>query len=693
MKAFSFLFLVSCFWFLVLFARTKKKELEIKNEKTKPRNEEPKTRNRKQETRNKKPETHPLAFIALLTIYLFLPPHLFAKQPSPLPPGALDTLETINIKDADLRDIFRGIAQQYDLNIAVDNAIEQRATVRLTKLPVIEALEFLCEEHDLLLSRKGHIFRIYAAEPEAPPPPVIDVLMADSLLSVDLQGEELDDVVRALMKASGENIMIRQGVRGPVKGALTGVPFDTGFRLLMENNGFSVRERDSIYRIDRLGTPAEDGSPARSFWVQVEDSLVTLDVAGAPISDLLRELAAQLEVNIVTYQAPEGQITARVNNLTLDATLNYLFKGTNITYRKEGDVYVVGSKQTSGIASMRLIRLDHIRADAAIELVPESMQEEALIQVVKEHNGLMVTGTNDVIVELEAFVEELDYPTPQILIEALVVDFTETDLFNLGIEFGKDAEMAGGFRDGNYSFNNDGLRANGDGPRLSDYLTPFGDMLGIRNIGRLPEDFYFKINALAKDGKANIRSRPQISTLNGHPASISIGTTQYYILETNTPLQSPSNYYLQETQRFETIEANVRLEVVPWVSASGEVTAEIRPEFSTPVGNFDPEVPPTINSRLLDSTVRLQDGETIILGGLIQEEETVNYTKVPILGHIPLLGQLFRSRSHETRKAELVIFITPHVFYGNEEEPLKWNQLRESLNMPREDSGSILEKN
>ena len=611
--------------------------------------------------------------------------------PADLPLGARDTLETLNIKDADLRDIFRSIAHQYDLNIAVDNTIDQRVTVRLTRIPVIEALEFLCEEYSLLLSQKGHIFRVETPPPEEPALPAVDISMTDSLLSIDLQGDELEHVVRALIETSGENIMIRQGVRGPVKGTLSGIPFEIGLQMLMENNGFSVRERGGVYRIDRFGMQTEGGAEARSFWVQVENGLVTLDVAGAPISDLLRELAAQLEVSIVTYQAPEGQITARVNDLTLDATLNYLFKGTNITFRKEGDVYVVGSKQTSGIASMRLIKLNHIRADAVIELVPESMKEEAMIQVVKEHNGLMVTGTNDVIVELESFVREIDYPTPQILIEALVVDFTETDLFSLGIEFGKNAETAGSLRDGDYSFDDNGLIAGGDGPKLSDYLTPFGKMLGVRNIGRLPEDFYFKINALAKDGKANIRSRPQISTLNGHAASISIGTTQYYILETNTPFQSPSNYYLQETQRFETIEANVRLEVVPWVSASGEVTAEIRPEFSTPVGNFDPEVPPTINSRLLDSTVRLQDGETIILGGLIQEEQTANYTKVPILGHIPLLGHLFRSRSHETRKAELVIFLTPHVFYGDEAEPVKWDQLRGSLNTPLESSGSLLE--
>ena len=612
----------------------------------------------------------------------------------PLPPGLQDTLRAINIKDADLRDIFRTIAHEYDLNLAVDNAINQRATVRLTNLPVIEALEFLCEEYNLVLTRKGQIVRINAPEEVVPPPPVVNVSLQDSLLSMDLQGEDIDLVVRAIMDIADVNIMVRQGVKGNLRGTLNAVPFEVGFPTLMHNNGFSVRERDGIYHIDRLGMEEGSSGGGRTFWVQVDDDkLVTLDVANVPISNILRELAAQLEVSIITYQAPEGQLTARVNGLSLDATLNYLFKGTNITYRKEGEVYIVGSKQTSGIASMRLIRLNHIRADAVIELIPESMKEEAIIQVVKEHNGLMVTGTNDVIVELENFVREIDYPTPQILIEALVVDFTETGLFSLGVEFGRDAETAQTVQDGDYGFNDDGFTLSGNGGKLTDMFSPIGSALGIRNIGKLPDDFYMKINALAKDGKANIRSRPHISTLNGHPASISIGTTQYYILNSSTPYQSQTNYYLQETQRFESIEANVRLEVIPWVSSAGEVTAEIRPEFSTPVGNFDPEVPPTINSRVLDSTVRLQDGETIILGGLIQDEKTVSYNKVPGLGDIPLLGHLFRSRSHENRKTELVIFLTPHVFFGDESEPDKWDELRGNLQTPLEDTGSLLQNN
>jgi type IV pilus assembly protein PilQ len=132
----------------------------------------------------------------------------------------------------------------------------------------------------------------------------------------------------------------------------------------------------------------------------------------------------------------------------------------------------------------------------------------------------------------------------------------------------------------------------------------------------------------------------------------------------------------QESERFEQVEANVKLSIVPWVSASGDVTVEITPEFKTPVGTLSSNVPPTINTRVLDSTVRLKDGETIILGGLISENETSKVSKIPFLGDLPFIGKLFRTSSKSKVKTELMIYITPHVFYGDENEVEKWNSLR-----------------
>lgn len=610
----------------------------------------------------------------------------FSLNASFLPASAFLQMEAMNVRNLDIKDVFRGIGTQYGINLVVDNSIVQPVTIRLSELPVIDVIEFLCEEFDLQLVQNGRILRILPPvkipEPETVKPEIRVGVDQEGRLSADLNGEDLDEVIKKLSIESGRNILVRQGVKGSLRGMIRNVPFDSGLLTLLGNNGFSVRERDSILIIDRLGSSSEAGNVTGSFWVNVTNDVVSLDVTNAPIDAILKEIAFQSNLNMITYTAPEGTITAKFQELPVDVALNMIFKNTNITFRRDGTVYFIGSKTSSGIATTRLIRLKHIRSDGVLGLLPESLKRSASIQVVKELNGLMVIGTNDIIFETEQFIAQIDFPTPQILIEALVVDFEDSDMYELGVMFGTsrapDSSFAGTFMNFGGTAGNDGLTVQADGNAINRMLGNT-EIFGTR-IAVLPNDFYARVRAMSRDGLINVRSRPQISTLNGHSATITIGTTQYYILKSTTPLQSPNQIVTQESERFEKIEANVSLTIIPWVSASGEVTAEILPEFSTPVGGLNPNVPPTINTRILESTVRLKDGETIILGGLIQDSEVTVNNKVPILGSIPWIGKLFRSTSREMRKSELVIFITPHVFYGDENESEKWLRLQEQLN-------------
>jgi type IV pilus assembly protein PilQ len=186
------------------------------------------------------------------------------------------------------------------------------------------------------------------------------------------------------------------------------------------------------------------------------------------------------------------------------------------------------------------------------------------------------------------------------------------------------------------------------------------------NIGKLPSNFYLNLKALEQKGVANIRSRPLLATLNGTPASLSIGTTQYFLLNTTTPYRDQTQLYLQQSQNFQSIDADVKLDITPYVGSDGQITVEIKPDFKTPVGTFSADVPPTINKRSMSSTLIMREGETIVLGGLIQESETETRTQTPILGSIPLLGYLFSHTTKSKDKSELIIYVTPHISYGEE---------------------------
>ncbi len=608
---------------------------------------------------------------------------------SQLPEQAYTNVSGLNLSGAPVGDVLRAIGRQYDLNVIVENSLEAMVTLRLSDIPVIEALIYIVQEYNLKLTQSGSLLKVSSLEEPADPLGTLRVEFKDGLLTIDASQAPLDRFVRLVTERTGSNLVLQNGVSGTLDGYIQQVPLQEALQTILSNNGYSLREGENVWVVSRLGyrMGQEGGTPSGAFWINVDNDLVSMDVVDAPITDIVREISYQSQISIITYGLPEGVITAKTENLTIDQTLNFILRGTTFTFRKESDIYIIGDKSTSGIATNKLIRLEHLRSDVVLSLIPESIKGQSTIQVVKEQNGLLVIGTNDIILELENFITEIDHPTPQIMIEALVVDVQTSDMYQLGVSLSQGVAPDSSFFNPFTAFfgqgqeQEGGLTLQGRGTDVNNVFATGGNLFGIANLGKLPNDFFFRIQALDQQGVVNIRSRPQISTLNGYKASIEIGTTQYYLLTSTTPLQSPNQIVTQESQRFEQIEANVLLEITPWVSSSGEVTAVIHPEFNTPVGQFNPDIPPTINSRILDSTVRLRDGETIILGGLIQESESETINKVPILGSIPLLGRLFRNKSTSVSKSELVIFITPHVFYGDESDSRKWQQLREQMDL------------
>lgn len=606
-----------------------------------------------------------------------------------LPAGALATVSEINVRDADLRDVLRGLGAEYGLNLSVDNAIDRRVTLRLSDLPVVDIIEFLANEYDLVLDQNGPVVGVSPwIPPPSPPTEAPDPIVLyddEGRLTLDLAGADVRRLARAVSTATGHNVIVRDGVTGPTRGYLRRAPFESGLRAVLSSNGFSLHQRDGIYEIGRPGGNA--GTSQGGFYLHVDpDGYVDLDADATPTDAVLRELVAQSGIDIAALQPPTGTVTAQASGLSVDQALDLILRGTDVTYRFDNGVFYVDARGQPGTTTARLLSLKHLRAERALELVPQEVMGGLSLTAVSEHNAVMVVGPVDQIHAVEAVLEAIDRPTPVIHIEALVVEYLVDDILDLGVEFGRDTEAARvesersdryEFADGVFETTGDGERANG----IVGILDPLARLFGARQIGRLPDDFYFRIQALAREGLAHIRSRPQVSTINGETASLSIGTTQYYLLTDSVPLVSGDQIIVTESQRFEQVEASVKLEITPWVGESGQVTTRIRPEFSTPVGAFTDGVPPTISSRILESTVRLADGETIILGGLIESTDRVVYSKVPVLGSIPLIGRLFSSRRTEMTESELVIYLTPHVFYGDDRDADRWRDVSESMGL------------
>jgi len=619
---------------------------------------------------------------AIAVLLLFVGVASFAQQADstqPQIPEAAQQLTSLNFKDTDIRDIFRALSLQHNLNIFVDNSITKRITVASQKVEVHEAIKFICEQNDLVVTLEGGIFRIANLPPpkvEPPPVRVPFVYFENGLLSVKFKNDDLEQCILRIQEKSGKNILITSGTTGTLSGKLSDIEFDVGFTQLLNNNGFAVQKKYEIYIVSRLdyfvGKQGEQRSQAGPYWISVRDSLVTLDVTNAPIDRVLSDMIRQLNTDVVFYNAIQGTVTARATSIPLPRALDLVLRNTNYGYRQSEGIYFVGEKSNKALVETRLIKLKYLRSEKILESIPPSISSLATLKVMKEHNGIVAIAPTDVIGQLEEFLAQIDQPVTQVLIEAIVVDYDLSRGLELGVE-------AGGVGSGDtvgveglpYSII-PGLNVTFSGNRLNRALKDigsinlFGTDLNVANLGKLPSNFYLNLKALEQKGVANIKSRPLIATINGHQASLSIGTTQYFLLKTTTPYRDPTQVVFQESQTFQTIEADVKLEITPYVGSDGLITVEIKPDFRTPVGQLSAEVPPTINRRALSSVVIMREGETIMLGGLVQESESETRSQVPILGSIPLLGALFSSTSTTTRKSELIIYVTPHISYGEE---------------------------
>lgn len=297
--------------------------------------------------------THPDSFSIRIS-------SLQSSSPS-IPAEALQAIQVLDFKNTEIKDIVRGLATKYNLNVFVDDAISQRITLRLANLSVHEALRFIAKEHGLNMTLEGNIYKITL--PEIPKP--LAVSYEDGRLTVDVKDEEAEKVIRAIAEKSRKSLVLKQSAGGKITGYLQAVPFEPGLQALLTSNGFAVRKKDEIYFIERnhaANNGANSNTPQSGAWVTVSDSLITLDVMDVDLNWVVRELSTQMGKEVFIYGALAGKVNAQCSALAFDQVLDYVFKGTNYTYRREGKVYFIGDKNLSGIASTQLVRLKHIKA-------------------------------------------------------------------------------------------------------------------------------------------------------------------------------------------------------------------------------------------------------------------------------------------------------------------------------------------
>ncbi|WP_457680938.1 type II secretion system secretin GspD [Thermovibrio sp.] len=288
----------------------------------------------------------------------------------------------------------------------------------------------------------------------------------------------------------------------------------------------------------------------------------------------------------------------------------------------------------------------------------------------KGSNSLIVLATPEDFQIIKGIVKSIDVKRPQVFVEVQIVEMSMDKLLQMGVEWKFLSR-------GNYVPFGGSLY--GNLPLQPGYPSASpGLLLGIAKWRNGVPDIGLLINAYAKEGGVNVIATPQILTLDNEEAEINISKVIPY--STGVKYDTNNNPVISYDYK----DVGIVLKITPHITASGEVRLKVYEKVEDVIGyaNADQTAPIT-SKREARTTVDVKDGQTLVIGGLIKKKKLTTVEKVPVLGNIPIIGNLFKKTGHQIEKTNLLVFITPRVVRSVSEEnsltQMKINEYRENL--------------
>ena len=310
------------------------------------------------------------------------------------------------------------------------------------------------------------------------------------------------------------------------------------------------------------------------------------------------------------------------------------------------------------------------RSRSTTRQYPNNQVGNAIITVDPDSRNLIVVADDDTARHISQVISNLDRPKPQVLIKVVFVELTHNNSSDIGIEGGFTHNLFDGTNNVSAFANAFGLSAlnspsiGSNAPLVNTFGQPITSFVppppgaGLYQI--LGQDYQVTLRAIAQAGKAKVLSRPSIIARNNQPATILVGQTVPLI--TSVRYDSLGNAINGITYT----DVGIILRVTPFITADGLVEMIVSPETSAVSATDRVQIQnatfaPVIDKRSADTVVVTPDGQTVIIGGMIQTQKAESESKIPFLGDIPWLGNLFKRKIKSGSDTELIIFLTPHI--------------------------------
>lgn len=596
-------------------------------------------------------------------------------------PGMNEKVD-LSISGVSIQEFIRAVGVNNNLNVTVDPTLDIKIVNNFSKVTAIDVFLFLCKNYNLDISFVGPIMS-FSKYNQIVTPKVnarkINVSYDKSfdLLTFDLQNDTLSSVAKEITKLSGKNIIFSPELNGkmisgyvqnsPFNSALEKLSFANDMKVSITSDGFYVFEKKiSISDNNKSAITSNNNFSSSSNskqslnGISYKDGLISVDVQNTPIADLVYAVSKELGKNYFLFNEIKGNTTVKMKDTDYETFLKLLFNGTDYTFKNEGDVYLLGDRNLEGLRQSKLITLKNRTIEKISDYIPAELKKGIEIKLFEDLNGLIVSGSQPRIIELEKFLREIDVVVPLVHIEVIIADVRKSRSISTGISAGLGSKPAAATNGTVLPQIDLSLNASA----LNNIISGVNG-LGIVNLGNVTPNFYLSLKALEEDGALKIRSTPQIATLNGHEATLKVGSTVYYLeVQNNLVNTTAVNTNIAQTQQYKSLDANLEITIDPQVSGDEQITMNITVDQASFTERISNTAPPGKLNRNFKSLVRVKNGEMIMLGGLEENSNNNSGKGLPLISRVPVLKWIFGNRTRSKSENKLTIFIKPTIVYS-----------------------------
>ncbi|MFH1489776.1 MAG: secretin N-terminal domain-containing protein, partial [Pseudomonadota bacterium] len=415
-----------------------------------------------------------------------------------------------------------------------------------------------------------------------------------------------------------------------------------------------------------------------------ENDLLSVNFLNVDIREALSALAMEREINIVTSQEVSGMISVHLFGVGLDEALRAISLAGGFNFQKQGEMYYIYKPKERIDPDIRNLETRTLKLKyAEVGKVQEAVNQMEGMRKIKSHEPsgtIIIEDTRNNIERVESLIRHMDVMPKQVMIEAKILEVSLTDDMAFGVNW-NDFLYKGAVELGTGGFTTAIKPV--DVPISPVPATGTGLFSNIITRAGTREQFTAALDILQTKTKVNTLSTPKILAIHGKPAKVQVGGQQGYKVTT-------SNLGVA-TETIQFIDTGTILDITPYIDDDGNVLLNVKPSINS--AKIEAGIP-VVSSTAVSTWLIAKNGETVFIGGLIQDTKTKTREMIPCLGGLPLFGAAFGRTVQGTGKSELIVLITPKILEPDDQAshqgPIK--KMEEAVEELEKSKGSTLKE-